>query len=427
MQMFDIMIDFIQAGIYVFFICRYFSINCSFFRKFICICSIAGLAIMINAFTFSEGFLNIAAVITLTVFARMNSDRNLISCLTAAVMPLIMTCCTSGLAYLTTAVILHFQGTFQEFYQQNIQVPIVIVANVLLLLFSFVIAGIRRRFDVEITRKDAFFLFLTTIAVYALATYTLMQWPYAGTRFKSYLPFTVLEIVIFTLMMIQYFFSLQRQKELSEEKLEHKLTEFSRLHTREIVEMNQETHRLHHEINHILQAVDVQLRDGKIDYAEEIIQRYFNQLDQMRKLTSSPSSIIDYEVDLLSRKAEKKLIDFHFDINFYSCSAVSDYDLAVILGNVFDNAVENCSGDPLFISVEIHQIDNTLKFTVVNSTAQETKKDTKKERFKSNKGKNHGYGLSIVKDTVKENNGYFEIMDNGNTVSVVIVLPARKE
>ena len=29
--------------------------------------------------------------------------------------------------------------------------------------------------------------------------------------------------------------------------------------------------------------------------------------------------------------------------------------------------------------------------------------------------------------TVKENNGYFEIMDNGNTVSVVIVLPARKE
>jgi len=32
-----------------------------------------------------------------------------------------------------------------------------------------------------------------------------------------------------------------------------------------------------------------------------------------------------------------------------------------------------------------------------------------------------------VKDTVKENNGYFEIMDNGNTVSVVIVLPARKE
>ncbi|MCH4014128.1 MAG: GHKL domain-containing protein [Solobacterium sp.] len=56
-----------------------------------------------------------------------------------------------------------------------------------------------------------------------------------------------------------------------------------------------------------------------------------------------------------------------------------------------------------------------------------TKKDTKKERFKSNKGKNHGYGLSIVKDTVKENNGYFEIMDNGNTVSVVIVLPARKE
>jgi hypothetical protein len=35
-------------------------------------------------------------------------------------MPLIMTCCTSGLAYLTTAVILHFQGTFQEFYQQNI-------------------------------------------------------------------------------------------------------------------------------------------------------------------------------------------------------------------------------------------------------------------------------------------------------------------
>lgn len=100
-------------------------------------------------------------------------------------------------------------------------------------------------------------------------------------------------------------------------------------------------------------------------------------------------------IDLLIKKKVKEFDDLNPKVN---------KDVIKIVGILLDNAIESArASNDKYISLEMKKEDNKILIIIENST--DKKVDTSKIMGTgfSTKGKNRGYGLSIVNDIIKNN------------------------
>lgn len=100
-------------------------------------------------------------------------------------------------------------------------------------------------------------------------------------------------------------------------------------------------------------------------------------------------------IDLLIKKKVKEFDDLNSKVN---------KDVIKIVGILLDNAIESArASNDKYISLEMKKEDNKILIIIENST--DKKVDTSKIMGTgfSTKGKNRGYGLSIVNDIIKSN------------------------
>ena len=100
-------------------------------------------------------------------------------------------------------------------------------------------------------------------------------------------------------------------------------------------------------------------------------------------------------IDLLIKKKVKEFDDLNPKVN---------KDVIKIVGILLDNAIESArASNDKYISLEMKKEDNKILIIIENST--DKKVDTSKIMGTgfSTKGKNRGYGLSIVNDIIKSN------------------------
>ena len=100
-------------------------------------------------------------------------------------------------------------------------------------------------------------------------------------------------------------------------------------------------------------------------------------------------------IDLLIKKKVKEFDDLNSKVN---------KDVIKIVGILLDNAIESArASNDKYISLEMKKEDNKILIIIENST--DKKVDTSKIMGTgfSTKGKNRGYGLSIVNDIIKNN------------------------
>lgn len=102
---------------------------------------------------------------------------------------------------------------------------------------------------------------------------------------------------------------------------------------------------------------------------------------------------------------------------------VSDYHLAIILGNLLDNALNACQGqlDPKIV-LKIQQVENNafaiyIANTYVPGPDDEVVKNLDEIDFI------HGYGLDNVKKSVRAYNGIMRVKHEQDVYSVAIVFP----
>lgn len=98
---------------------------------------------------------------------------------------------------------------------------------------------------------------------------------------------------------------------------------------------------------------------------------------------------------------------------------IKDSDLCSIMLNIMDNAVESCEKeDNKTISLSSQSKGNMLLIEMDNSCS----KNPIENNFQSVKKGNHGWGLKVVDDIVKEYEGTIEHYFEKNIYSVKILL-----
>ena len=121
---------------------------------------------------------------------------------------------------------------------------------------------------------------------------------------------------------------------------------------------------------------------------------------------------------------QDETIDWQFYIES-ELNQVDKIDLAILLGNLLDNAIESL-GKNKHIQIKTKQINNMYYIKVQNSIDESVL--NKNKGLKSTKANSelHGYGIKSVKRIVEKYEGNIDFIEDGNSFIVDVFLTMQK-
>lgn len=161
----------------------------------------------------------------------------------------------------------------------------------------------------------------------------------------------------------------------------------------------------------------------------EAIRKYLDELDTdlatvdtvIKTGNAMADAILNSKISLARSKEIRVQADAHIPVALRT----SELDLCVILGNLFDNAIEASLELPVeerMIRVYMDMKNTQLYISFTNFTA--TGKQKKMNgRFQTTKGEGHGFGLVRIDNIIERYDGYISRNSEDGAFTTEILLP----
>ena len=129
-------------------------------------------------------------------------------------------------------------------------------------------------------------------------------------------------------------------------------------------------------------------------------------------------------------KMENNKIKYEMDIQVpENLKFENDIDIAAILGNLIDNAIEaiiryeNQENGKIIIQIKYNSYKVIIK---IKNPTEYIESDLKKHQIKSMKGRNRlGIGISSIKDRVDKLGGYYDFSSVNNEFVSLVIIPIK--
>ena len=149
-----------------------------------------------------------------------------------------------------------------------------------------------------------------------------------------------------------------------------------------------------------------------------------NDLENSYNTINTGHLVVDSLLNNYLSLAKEEHIRLETDLNILpNLIPTSDYDLCIILGNLFDNSIHACQkiSSKQEKKISVHLLTTSKEFIIyIKNSMIEQQKDTKK---KDTQNLYHGYGTENITQTVTKYFGtYLQIAENGY-YEVTITIP----
>ena len=196
-------------------------------------------------------------------------------------------------------------------------------------------------------------------------------------------------------------------------------------HYQEVENMYKKMRGWRHDYRNHIQTMKVLAEKGDL----EAIKEYLNKLDEdlatvdtvVKTGNAMADAILNSKISLAKSKGINVKVDAHVPVKL----KMSELDLCVILGNLFDNAIE--ASLPLqenerLIRVYMVMKNTQLYISFTNFTA--SKKQIKESNlFKTTKGDGHGFGLVRIDSIIEKLDGYLSRNSEDGAFTTEILIP----
>lgn len=235
---------------------------------------------------------------------------------------------------------------------------------------------------------------------------------------------------LITINIISYFLMVQ----ISKKNVEH--TEYilnkmqTNLYKRQLEESEnsfKEISRLRHDMKNHLQCIDALISKNESVSAHDYIMNILDSsLNTGYSEVKTGNKIIDIILNTKLIQCKKDNIETSVNIGSFKVD-IDDMDICIILGNLLDNAIEECVKIDGKRSIEFSaaQKKGYVNFVIKNTIRNEL--IGKKPDFTTTKNdkKFHGIGIGSVKSAVKKNNGIIELSIEQALFVANIMLPCK--
>lgn len=196
-------------------------------------------------------------------------------------------------------------------------------------------------------------------------------------------------------------------------------------HYQEVENMYRQIRGWRHDYRNHIQVLKSYAKDG--DLAR--IQSYLDALDEdlstvdtvIKTGNKMTDAILNSKISLAKSKQIPVVADAHVPVALKT----SEMDLCIIIGNLFDNAIEASLAlpeDKRMIRVYMDMKNTQLYMSFTNFTADK-KREKQNGRFQTTKGRGHGFGLVRMDDIVERYQGYISRNSEDGAFTTEILLP----
>ncbi len=196
-------------------------------------------------------------------------------------------------------------------------------------------------------------------------------------------------------------------------------------HYAEVENMYRQIRGWRHDYRNHIQVLKSYLAMGDVEAASRYLDALSEDLNTVDPALKTGNKMTDIILNSKISLARSKQIRVEADAHVPVALSTAEIDLCIIIGNLFDNAIEACMGLPeqeRMIRVYMEMKSTQLYMSFTNSTAL---KKQKKEngRFFSTKGQGHGYGLVRIDTIVGRYHGYISRNSEDGAFTTEILLP----
>ena len=180
-----------------------------------------------------------------------------------------------------------------------------------------------------------------------------------------------------------------------------------------------------HDVKHHMAAIIGMIENNEIQNCTKYIEDYLDQIQKTRRFSPSGNSVLDYLIhSKLSALTNTEIIIVG---NIGDLSDIADVDLASLIGNILDNAVEaEEKVEQKRIELLFRVVNNNRIIICKNNISSSVLAINKQLQSTKSSPHKHGYGHQIVADIVQKYNGLIEYFEEYNMFGVQIVLPNSK-
>ena len=210
-----------------------------------------------------------------------------------------------------------------------------------------------------------------------------------------------------------------------DKQIERDQRELIDTHYQEVENMYKKMRGWRHDYRNHIQTMKVLAEKGNL----EAIKEYLNKLDEdlatvdtvVKTGNAMADAILNSKISLAKSKGINVKVDAHVPVKL----KMSELDLCVILGNLFDNAIEASlplPEDERLIRVYMVMKNTQLYISFTNFTA--SKKQIKEANlFKTTKGDGHGFGLVRIDSIIEKLDGYLSRNSEDGAFTTEILIP----
>lgn len=196
-------------------------------------------------------------------------------------------------------------------------------------------------------------------------------------------------------------------------------------HYQEVETMYKNMRGWRHDYRNHLQMLKVLAKNGDL----EGIQKYLDELDKdlntidmvVKTGNAMADAILNSKISLAKSKGILVKVDAHIPIKL----KMSELDLCIIIGNLFDNAIEASLSLPeeeRLIRVYMDIKNTQLYISFTNFTANKKQKKVN-NRFLTTKGEGHGFGLVRIDNIIERLDGYISRNSEDGAFTTEILIP----
>lgn len=357
-------------------------------------------------------FLMLSVTIT---YSHVISTNNLSANIYIALVSQLLTLCAATISLAISDMIVIFTNITLSYS------TVVIISKLLYLVFGILIAlAIYKNISSSIEKQPLFAISLFLLIILYI---TIFDSLFLGNTNHSDSYIKLVTLVLFTFFIYKLFSrSIKDQQEKYQMNILYKEQEVKNRNFDQTEKAIKEISTLKHDLKHILQLIKFNLDNNNHKKINEIIDSQLNIIANTSKVYATGNQSLDY---ILYQNADK-LKDIDVICNYFRFYPLKfdKIDYFIMIGNIFDNAVENCKANPNKKIVIDRGIKNNLYyFKISNSIDQKIIKNNPTLMTTKPDARNHGIGINNIKQIVHKYNGSIDFYDDGIMFTCIIYFP----
>lgn len=209
------------------------------------------------------------------------------------------------------------------------------------------------------------------------------------------------------------------------EKLENYQRELLDTHYQEVENMYRQMRGWRHDYRNHIQTMKAYAAQGDLEAIRSYLDLLDTDLNTVDTVVKTGNAMADAILNSKISLAKARDIPVHVDAHIPVKLTMSELDLCVILGNLFDNAMEASLALPpqeRLIRVYMDMKGTQLYISFTNFTATGKLQKVGKG-FRTTKGEGHGFGLVRMDAIVERLDGYLSRNSEAGAFTTEILIP----